>query len=396
MSVSTNPVTPPMRYLHTTISWLFLVLFIGLLFSPIFGKYTGMERHIVVAEVKSEPLPPLTADPASWCRFFDGLRRQYLDRHYGFRDLLISWNNYLDMFVLPSAAPSSRVLVGEDKWLFLTTDSAGRNMLLDAKYPNPLSQTKLARLAAELERRRQWLAARGISYVVVLTPNKNTIYPEKLPPSLQPEDPGRNLRELTTYLQHHTKVDVVDVTSALLRYKKTGDVFFVSDSHWNPLGAFAGYQAIVKVLKRDFPAIDPLRRQQFRSEFYRGIPGDLAVMTGLTDHFKEDRLWFVNKEGYHARGASYSGPMEDWFLTMPQCSVSDNPALPRALVLHDSYWWEILPFIAESFSQALYVWALPPTQQHFRHFDKALVEQFKPNVVIEEFAERYIMLSARD
>lgn len=396
MSPANKPILPRMHRIHQTISWLFLLLFVVLLFLPMAGKFSGMDTAIVVAEVKSEPLPPLTAHPASWGVFFDGLRRQYLDRHYGFRDLLISWNNYLDMFVLLSASPSSRVLVGKDKWLFLTTDSAGRNILLDAKYPNPLSETKLAILAKELERRRKWLAARGIRYLVVLTPNKNTIYPEKLPRSLQPEDPGRQLQELTGYLRTHTQVDLVDVTPTLLKHKKTEDVFFASDSHWNPNGAFAGYREILKSLRRDFPAIVPLRRKQFRTEFYRDCAGDLATMTGLADHFKEDRLWFVNMDWYKARGATYEGPMENWFLTMPQYSVTDDPALPRALVLHDSYWWEMLPFIAESFRQALYIWALPPTEHHFRRFDTALVERFKPDVVIEEFAERYVMLSARE
>lgn len=396
MSVSDTRAASFMRHLHTRICWLFLLLFMVLLFLPMVGTFSGMERNIVVAETKTEPLPPVTADPASWRHFFDSLRQQYLDRHYGFRELLISWNNYLDMFILPSAAPSSRVLVGKDKWLFLTRDSAGRNILLDSKYPTPLSQPKLAKLATELERRRQWLAGRGIRYMLVLAPNKNTVYPEKLPQSLQPDDPGRNLRELVTYLRHHTKVDVVDVTPVLLQRKKTEDVFFASDSHWNPNGAFAGYREIIKGLRRDFPAIVPLRRQQFLSEYYDNILGDLATMSGIGEHFREARLCFVNTGRYRARGATYVGPMRRGFFTMPQYSVTDTPSLPRALVLHDSFWWEILPFIAESFSKALYVWSLPPTPHHFRYFDKALIEQFKPDVVIEELAERYIMLTVRD
>lgn len=359
------------------------------------GTFGGADVKVVVAESKSKPLPALTVHPASWGNFFNTLRQNYLDHHYAFRDVLISWNNYFDIFVMLSSSPNSRVLIGKDRWLFLKYDSVGRNIQLDAQHPEPLSQTKLAELAKIFEERRVWLAERGIRYVVLLPPSKNTVYPEKLPHSLQPTDPGRHLRELIAYLRAHTQVDIVDVTPSLLDHKKDGFVFFARDNHWNALGAFVGYTELARHLQTYFPAIKLLERQQFREETYRNYPGDLASMTGLTTLFKEDRTMFVNTKWYKARGASYDGPMQDWYLTMPQRSVLENPALPRALVLHDSFWLEMMPFIGESFREALYIWALPPTQQAFRRFDKQLIERFKPDVVIDEFAERYIMITVR-
>ena len=379
--------------IHSMFSWLSALLFSTLLLLPMVDRYFDPISRTVVAEVESEPLPVLTSHPASWGTLFDALRKQYLDRHFGFRDLLISWNNYLDTIVLCSSTPSSRVLLGKDDWLFLAKDSAGRNIIEDAAAPAALSEVKLARVADELEHRRQWLAARGIRYLLVLTPNKNTVYPEKLPDAFQPADPGRHLRQLTAYLRSHTGLDVVDVTPALLERKKTEPVFYTTDSHWNAHGAFAAYEEIAKALRRDFPAITPLRRERFRVEAYDWGPGDLVFMMGLSDHFKEDRSYYFNLDWFKARGASYGGPMENWYIMLPQYSVTGNPALPRALVLHDSYWWELLPFVAECFDKALYVWSASPTAETFRHFDEALVERERPDIVIEEYTERMIMLS---
>jgi hypothetical protein len=355
-----------------------------------------MSPRGLVAEVDSGPLPPLTADPASWGRLFDVLRRSYLEHHYGFRELLISANNYLDTFILDSSTPSSQVLVGRDGWLFLAQEGSGRGIIDEARTAAPLPTAPLADIARELEYRRQWLAARGIRYLVMLAPNKNTVYPEKLPRLQAPADPGHHLRQLGTYLREHTKVDVLDVTPMLLERKKTEPVFYVTDSHWNANGAFVAYQAILARLRRAFPAIVPLDHRRFEVESYKWLSGDLSFMMGLSRYYAENRIIYRNKDWYKARGASYDGPMEPWFTTPPQRSVTNNPALPRAVVFHDSFWWEMLPFMGECFDEALYAWCQPASRTTFRHFDEGLITGFKPDVVIEEFTERFISPSLRD
>ena len=47
--------------------------------------------------------------------------------------------------------------------------------------------------------------------------------------------------------------------------------------------------------------------------------------------------------------------------------------------------------MAESFDKALYVWLKPQSEMELRFFDKALIEREKPDMVIEEFTERYII-----
>ena len=126
-------------------------------------------------------------------------------------------------------------------------------------------------------------------------------------------------------------------------------------------------------------------------EQFNWLPGDLANMMGLSDHLKEDRIMFVNKEWYKARGDSYFGSVNHYYFEEPQYSYTGNAALPNALVFHDSFWWELLPFMAESFNKALYVWLRPQTDHEFRFFDEALIEKEKPDLVIDEFTERYIL-----
>ncbi len=358
---------------------------------PTADRYLALAPKGTIAETDTAPLPSVSADPATWGRWFNALRRGYLDRRYNLRGLLISWNSYMDTFVLASTTPSSKVMAGKEHWLFLAQDGAFRNVIEDARSPEDLPAASVDLLASELEHRRQWLEERGIRYLVILAPNKNSVYPEMLPEALRPVRPKSHREQFVDAVRTQTHVEIVDVTPALLEEKKQHKVFYMTDSHWNAYGAYAAYRLIMGPIVREFPAVKPLPREQFRVEQYAWMAGDLAFMMGLSDYLKEDRVLFFNKEWYKARGASYDGPIDPHFFEVPQYSFTENAKLPTAVIFHDSFWWELLPFMAESFSKALYVWLKPQSEVELRFFDKALIEREKPDMVIEEFTERYII-----
>ena len=366
------------------------LVFLALVVAPTVDRFLHFAPRTLVAEVNTGKLVTPGLAPDTWLKWFNTVRRGYLERHYNLRTLLITWNSFLDTIVLASTAANSQVMAGKDHWLFLAQDGS-RNILEDARSLAPLPEQFVDDVARELERRREWLAARGIRYLVIVAPNKNTVYPEMLPDALRPLQPEGHMAQFVRYVKDYTKVDIVDVTPALEEQKKHTQVFYKTDSHWNAYGAFASYQAIMRHLVRDFPQLHPLTRKQFNVEQFNWLPGDLANMMGLSDHLKEDRIMFVNKEWYKARGDSYFGPVNHYYFEEPQYSYTGNAALPNALVFHDSFWWELLPFMAESFNKALYVWLRPQTDHEFRFFDEALIEKEKPDLVIDEFTERYIL-----
>jgi len=365
-------------------------VFVALLVLPTADRFLGLAPRFLVAENNFTKLPVTTLDPVTWVKWFDVLRRGYLERHYSLRSLLISWNSYLDTFVLASTSTSSNVVAGVDHWLFLAQDG-DNNILEDARSPEALPEAPLATLVGELERRREWLASRGIRYLVVFAPNKNTVYPEKLPEALRPISVEGHLSQFVRYARAHSKLDIVDVTPALLETKKDLQVFYKTDSHWNANGAFAAYQEIAASLRRDFPHITVLDRDQFLLQQYNWLPGDLAYMLGLADHLKEDRIIFFNRNWYKSRGQTYNGPDDPHYFEFPQYAVTGDGRLPNAVVFHDSFWWELLPFVAESFDKLLSVWLKPQTDKDFRYFDTAVIEREKPDIVIDEFTERYIL-----
>jgi len=63
-------------------------------------------------------------------------------------------------------------------------------------------------------------------------------------------------------------------------------------------------------------------------------------------------------------------------------TVIDDPALPRAVIFRDSFTSQLVPFLSEHFSRAVYVWQ--------NDFDANLVTEEHPDVVIQEIVGRHL------
>ena len=104
-----------------------------------------------------------------------GLQNRFND-HFGFRKCLVMWNNKL-RWSLFKDRNTERVLVGKDGWLF-TMDA---RMIDHYSGLLQLTPEELHDWQLLLEKRRDWLASRGNTYVFLVTPDKESIYPEALP-----------------------------------------------------------------------------------------------------------------------------------------------------------------------------------------------------------------------
>src|SRR5690606_12517296 len=97
----------------------------------------------------------------------------------------------------------------------------------------------IERSAAEFARRRNWLAARGVAYLVAVAPEKFTIYPEHLPRWVAPSDAPSPYDRLADALAREGAASFVDLRPTLREAKLRERVYFKTDSHWNYNGAIA-------------------------------------------------------------------------------------------------------------------------------------------------------------
>ncbi len=368
------------------------LVFCALVFLPLCARIFHFAPEQQLGEAAHTPLPPLRADAESVSELVKTLRQGWLDKNFAFRGHLVRWYSYYVDVRFNSAVQTSPVVQGEHGWLYLARDK-GISMAEEFSAIRPLTREQMEVVADLYRERREWLRQRGIRHLVMVPPNKETIHPEHLPASFTRVGTLARLDQLMDYLRQNTDLDILDLRESLLAAKAKGDAFYATDSHWNAHGAFSAYRTIVERLRRDFPALRPMSEDDFFIARYPFIGGDLPSIMGMQGLYNEGRILMLPKSPMRARGES-TGRMLPGYMQPALASRVDDPSLPRAVFFHDSYFWEIHPFLAEHFSRAVYAWVVIKTGGHPLPFDKDLVEKEHPDVVVEEIAERFFVAMA--
>jgi hypothetical protein len=342
-----------------------------------------------LAEATTSPFPDFAWDFSVFKAMGKSMASGWLDKNFPLRGLLIRWYNYSSATLFGSMSGNSPVVVGKEGWLYLAKDR-NIDVLEEHRAVKPLTDAQLQHLVSLYEERRAWLAERGIKYLVVVAPNKDTLYPEYLPDEFKQVGQASRMDQIMAYLETNSKLNVLDLRPVLREAKKTAQVFYATDSHWNARGAFPSYQALIERLGKDFPGLKPMSANDFYAQDYTFLGGDLSYMVGLEELITERKVFMLPKKPLSARGES-TGVFKPGYTQPAQASARDNPSLPKAVFFHDSYFWEILGFLGEHFSHAIYVWVRPGLGGKQSLFDQELIEAEKPDVVVEQIAERFFL-----
>jgi len=353
---------------------LVLVSQLGLALLPIDGN------HNLILEEKRQ----LTERPALHARdFVDGriqrfpvLFEKYFNDSLTFRKEIIHFQSLLSFGLFGSSPVPDKVLVGHDGWLFYCDKSKGDEMgaylgmhLLD---PTALSTIRSRVIALE-----RWLAARGIQFVLMIAPNKSTIYSEWLPRSYAQKGSPHRTDQVIALLQQ-AGVPVLDLRPTLMAHKGERLQYYKTDSHWNYLGAFYGYEQLMARLRLALPAARQRRLEDFRIEEKPRRGGDLADMINLGDRLADSEVLLTPSYARHIERKR----IPDQYYAFDTVNQDLSSAGTRIVVYHDSFFLAMEPFLYDSFSRVISFYS--------RQIDRALIEREKPQVVLVEIVEREI------
>lgn len=316
-------------------------------------------------------------------QYFAGLESYYGD-NFGYRKQLVSWEQRLKWSLFRDSKPVS-VLAGREGWLFY---SAGQ-MIEETMGKRPFTEPELRDWLDFLNGRRDWLARRGIRYLLVIPPDKHTIYPEYLPHWLVAAAPSsRRLEQFVNYMSANSDLPILDLRAALLAEKKVVRVYLQTDSHWNEQGAFAASRRILERLSSPDAPLASLVLSDFRASMTDQPAGDLARMLGRERFLSEDAADVIDPRAHLSpmkmRIENIAG--RTWVPGTEPVS-SENPARTgRIVVFRDSFGTLLTKFLGHGFNRVIYLWR--------QNWDKELIEREMPDIVIDEMLERFVI--ARD
>jgi hypothetical protein len=299
---------------------------------------------------------------------FAGQLNAYLNDHFGFRPDLIRWNCLLRMRLL-GTSPIPIVIPGRDSWLFYCAEAVpDGNTLNDYLGTIPLSGEELTELRQRLEANREAFAQRSIPYLVVIAPNKMTVYGEYLPARQGAKRRATRLDQLREAIGRGTPLPVLDLSRVLVSARSEWPLYYKTDTHWNRFGAYLGYCEIMRKLGEWLPGLDPaavvpggVRLSGPRQG------GDLAQMLYMQDLLNEENETAVEL-------------------------VEQEEGQPRFGTLvfrHDSFGDALYPYLRRHFNRIVNVAPFAP-------FDFERIAGERPAAVVHLFVERYITQALHD
>lgn len=285
-------------------------------------------------------------------------------------------------------------LVGEEGWLFLCHDSNG----CIEQYVGALQLTEqmLNDYTTLYQKRQAYLRSRNIAYMLAIAPGKEYVYSEYLPKGVKPSSQPTVRDRFTTAVSPVIDNPVIDLCAVLRANKDRGQLCYKNDSHWNYLGAMVASAEIIRRVHLQFPQVPEFDESKFRLILGPEGVGDLSLKERLDyvdGSYVDATARPATEKPRAAIGIDYQitahevaeHPYQKLSATRPTRLYKKAEAkdLPRAIVIRDSYADWMIPFLSEHFAESLFIWS--------RNLDEKVVESFKPDLVIEEVVDRFLI-----
>lgn len=355
-------------------------LFVVLMAGPHIDLVFGLDRNPSPVR-RVIPFPTLAMDRSALK--VPGALRFYLESNMGFRPTLVRAHGWLKWFGMRTSPVPTAVLM-QTPWLFMGSKDA-----LDS-YRNlrPFTDAELDRWQGVLEARRSALAAKGIRFLVVVVPNKETLYAEHMPAYATRANAPSRRSQLAQRMRERSDVNFLDVTSTLEAHKARARLYHYTDTHWNDEGAFVAYQAVTERLVPWFPSLQPHRMAEMRRRAVVTRGGDLARMIGLQLDIKEPQP-LIEVPPEHNRATLYPSGALHW-MRIDVDAASDQFAtqarggeIDSIYIVRDSFADLWVPYLSQHFARATWHWT--------DDFPMAAIEAQQPDLVIQQFVERKLL-----
>lgn len=269
---------------------------------------------------------------------------------------------------------------GQNGWAFYDSAKVPDGYtLIDYFGEVRFTEEELQQMASGIKKARDFYAAQGIDYIIVIAPNKEAMYAENMPERLQKQRKSDQSRMdlAVKYLQKHTDVKIINFKDALAKAKveMPMEVYFPKDSHWNEVGAYAGYQNMAEYLNKfgyGLPLV-PLKPEMVVAAGRQNSDLDVA---GIKD--TNYNVAFLAEQ--HPKNLRYedNGFMQVW----------ENPTAPvkkTVFMIRDSFGLGLVPYLNKAFAKGVYA----HNGHNKRPQLEALIKEHHPDLMVDELVERY-------
>ncbi|MBR1600191.1 MAG: hypothetical protein IJ677_01280 [Alphaproteobacteria bacterium] len=300
----------------------------------------------------------------------------YNDHFFG-RDAMTGLYQNIKYFIAPMVG-NDKVLVGKDGWLFSKLNNNSMN-----NYANNtiLSEYKLQQGLNYLIAIDSWCKKKGKEFYYVIAPDKSKIYGEyyRLIKKQRADEYGIG-NQFANYIKKNSNIKVIYLRDVLIKNKDKGLLYYKLDTHWNDLGAYYGYKALMKLMKMpeksyEFDKVSYDSHQHINMG-YSGT-GDLDRMLGSV-FLKDSTMYHKLKQKNKSLCKSYN-------INARRNECNNINEKKNLYMLRDSFGGALLYYLSYDFNKI-------HTNNNMDSISVADLKDIEQNydIVILENVERYI------
>jgi alginate O-acetyltransferase complex protein AlgJ len=276
------------------------------------------------------------------------------------------------------------MLVGKQGWMEYT---GGKN-LDDYQNVANFSPEALQTTAQLMRDCHRYAEEHDFTFLVVVAPNKASIYPDKLPEEIQPLSDLTRLDQLNNYLRSQNIPEALDLRPALRAARQEQDLYYKMGTHWNEYGAYVAYETIINALSPEQPDLAPYSAKflRFRRNPKKLISrGDMAVAGFIqANHLELEPTLFSTRnieDVYYQIDFALPLTVHSYH----RVTWIPESGLPSLVIYHDSFGDAGLnKFLALNFRRGYYI----HLDSSPLFLNRQALEQFSPDVVIFQVVER--------
>ncbi len=344
-----------------------IVSFAFLLILPNIFMLLGANSWFVLRENKRlASFPKLTTNVSV---FFKNFNTYYRD-NFGIKNLSYKSYRYLKTTVLNEYPLPNKVVRGKDGWFFLGdfdsnvfSNNVGATKITNKEYI--IANKNIDNLFYKFNKKK-------VPFYYLICPDKHEIYKEYLPFTL---NSGVSKFDLIIDFWKKSGRKIIDLEGVLRAQKKFGQLYYKTDSHWNDLGAFYGFNELINQLNVEFPSLKKLKLNDFELQLENSKRQDLISMIDV--QVSEDVSVLKTKSEDEFISAKYEkgkGVRVERFINLKKKL--------KVIVFRDSYSKALMKYFKVSFGETIFIKSM--------NIDYDLIEKEKPDLVILQMINRKI------
>ena len=265
-----------------------------------------------------------------------------------------------------------KTILSDDDWFVFT----GEFSIPDYQNSKPFTDTQLEKIYSNLELLENYTNEKGMSLLIIVPPNKNTIYPEYVPGEIPVLGDTSRLDQVINYQAENGGVEILDFRALFKDAKQNQRIYYSTDTHWNNSGSFLAYQKIITELSKKYPELVPLDITEFEESDSNRL-GDISEITGL--ELKEMRTYLTPRD-------ELAACLQEEERGQYRIYTNTDNSMPELFVYHDSFGVYLKTYLPYNFSKSTFM----------HHLDGALsfsdIKEIDADIVIIEFTERFLSL----